>query len=276
MSESTSILEGLTDGFKTIAEQVLTYLPKLAIAFIVLVIGWLLARLFRTLMVRAIGRVDKLWQRLISKHSQVRLQPRHPPARVAGELLFWLMMLIFVTIATEILGLNVFGAWLNKIGSYLPLAVAGMVIVLVGFVVSSLIRDLVESAADSAELSYGSLLGRTAQVLILLIAIIIGIDQVGIDIEFLSVIAGIILAAMLGGVALAFGLGAQTHVSNIIAANQMRQSYHVGDQILTGDIEGRILDITASRVIIETTTGNIDVPAKLFGEQTVTLVKKDS
>jgi small-conductance mechanosensitive channel len=193
-----------------------------------------------------------------------------------GEVVFWLVILIFVTLATEITGLSIFGSWLKQAATYLPLAIAGLLIVLVGFVVSSLFRDLVASNAASAGLSQGDLLARTVQVVIMLTAIILGIDQIGIDIMFLSVMVGIILATMLGGLALAFGLGARTHVSNIIAANQLRQRYQDGDIIRIGDIEGRILAITVSRVTIETESGNVDVPAKLFDEQVTVIIEKSS
>jgi small-conductance mechanosensitive channel len=81
---------------------------------------------------------------------------------------------------------------------------------------------------------------------------------------------------MLGGIALAFGLGARTHVSNIIAANQMRQIYQVGDRVRVGDIEGKIMDIMVARVIIETESGTVDVPAKIFDEQVTMVVEKGS
>ena len=276
MNESTNILEGLTKGFQNVTAQMLEYFPRVAAALIVLLLGWLLARLIRLLIVRAIGRLDQLWQRLISKRGRGHLQPRNPPARIVGELAFWLLMLIFVTLAMEILGLDVFGVWLKEIVSYMPLAAAGLLIILVGFIVSSLVRDLVTSALVSAGLSHGELLGRTAQVIILFITIIIGMDQIGIDIAFLSVVVSIILGTMFGGIALAFGLGARTHVSNIIASNQLQQIYQVGDRVRIDDIDGRIRDITVSRVIIETETGSVDVPAKLFDEQITIITEKGS
>jgi len=193
-----------------------------------------------------------------------------------GQLLFWILMLIFITISSDILGLNIFGIWLKEVISYIPLAAAGLLIVVVGFVVSSLARDLVSSTVVSAGMMQGDLLGRSVQMVILFIAVILGIDQIGIDILFLSVIAGIILASMLGGIALAFGLGARTHVSNIIAANQMRQIYQTGDRVRIGDIEGLVLEISVSRVIIETEDGSVDVPAKLFDEQISIIVERGS
>jgi len=274
MAESVSTLEGLVVSFQGISAQIMAYLPKVVAAVLVLVLGWLLARLMRLVVVKAIGRLDQLWQRLISKRGLEQLQPRHPPTRIVGELVFWLLMLIFVTLATDILGLGIFGTWLKEIVTYLPLAVAGLLIVLVGFVVSSLVRDLVVSAAASAGLSHGGLLARTSQFIILFIAIVIGVDQIGIDIAFISVVAGIFLATTLGGISLAFGLGARTHVSNIIAANQLRQIYQVGDIVRIGDIEGRVVDIMVSRVIIETASGTVDMPAKIFDEQVTTIIEK--
>jgi small-conductance mechanosensitive channel len=274
MNDTVSMIEELSTGFQDLASQVIVYLPRVVAAVLVLVIGWLLARALSLLLVRAISQLDELWHRLISKRGLAPVQTRRPPTRVVGELVFWLLMFVFVILAGEVLGLDIFGAWLKEVFAYLLYAAAGLFIVLVGYVVSSLARDMIVSAAESADMLHGDLLARTAQIIILFIAIILGIDQIGIDVLFLSVIAGIILSSMLGGIALAFGLGARTHVSNIIAANQLRQIYNTGDKIRIGEIEGRVLDIMTSRVIVETESGNVDVPAKLFDEEIVTIIEK--
>jgi len=273
MNES-STLDGMTQTFQLMLEQVQAQLPKVVLALLVLAVGWLVAKLVRMLLVKGVSRLDHFWQRFTSKQGLTQLQPRQPPTRIVGELVFWLLMLIFVSLATEILGLGVFGAWLMEILTFLPLAAGGLLIVLVGFVVSSLARDLVSTAATSAELSHGDVLGRAVQIVILLISIIIAIEQVGFDTAFLTVVAGIVLATTLGGFALAFGLGARTHVSNIIAANQLRSIYQVGDSVRIGEFEGRITDIGVSRVMIETESGSVDVPAKIFDEEVTTIIEK--
>lgn len=266
--------DGIIIGLQAVATQLQVYLPRFVAAILVLALGWLLARLLRAVVVRAIYRLDRFWQRVILKHGQEQLQARQAPVRMVGKLVFWFIMIVVFTLATDIMGLGIFGTWLKEIVAYLPVAAAGLLIVLVGFVASSLVRDLVVSAAVSAGLAHGDLLGRTAQMIILFTAIVIGVDQVGIDITFIIVVAGIVLAAMLGGIALAFGLGARTHVSNIIAANQLRQIYQIGDRVRIDDIEGRLVDITVSRVIIETEAGSADVPAKLFDEQVTMITEK--
>lgn len=271
--ESVSTFGGLATEFQGIVTQVLAYLPRIGAAILVLLLGWLLARVLRSLVINAIGRFDQFWQRFRGLEN---LRVRNPPSRVVGELLFWLLILIFITLATEILGLGVFGIWLKEIVTYFPLVIAGLLIMLAGYVLGAVARDLITSAAASANLAQGELLGRMAQIIILFITIIIGVDQIGIDIVFLSVLVGIVLASMLGGIALAFGLGARTHVSNIIAANQLRQIYQVGDKVRIGNIEGLIVDIRMSRVLVETDVGSVDVPAKLFDEEVTIITEKGS
>ena len=77
MNEPVSLFEGLNTGFQTLVAQLMSYLPRIALAVLILVVGWLLARLVRMLVERTIGRLDQLWQRLISKRGMDQLQPRH-------------------------------------------------------------------------------------------------------------------------------------------------------------------------------------------------------
>lgn len=273
MSE-TSTVDGITQAFHAMLLQAQGHLPNVVMAILVLTVGWLIARLMRVAVVKGVGRLDLFWQRFTSKQGLTQLQVKQPPTRIVGELIFWLLMLVTVTLATEILGLGIFGEWLRQILAFLPLVASGLLIVLVGFVISSLARDLVYTAAESANIARADILGRAAQAVILSIAIIIGIEQIGFDTAFLTVVAGIILATTLGGFALAFGLGARTHISNVIAANQLRSIYQVGDRVRIGDFEGRITDIGVSRVMIETESGSVDVPAKIFDEEVTTIVEK--
>jgi small-conductance mechanosensitive channel len=109
---------------------------------------------------------------------------------------------------------------------------------------------------------------------ILLITILVAIEQIGIDIALVTIIIDIILAALLFGAALSFGLGAKTSVSNIIASYYVHNSYRAGDKIRINNVEGTIIQITSTAVILETPEGQITIPSKEFSEQTSMLLKK--
>jgi len=275
MTETSPLnVETISASMKVLVLQVLEYLPKIAAAMLILVLGWFIAKFAKIAIVRAIGGIDQFWKRLVLKEGLEQLQSRQPPARIVGEIVFWILLLVFITFATEILGLGLFVTWLQKIVAFLPLAALATFIVVVGFVVGTLARNLIETSAKSAGMVNAGALGRTAQIVVIFISVILGIGQVGINISFISELAAIVLAAMLGGLSLAFGLGSRTHVSNIIAANQLKTLFQVGDRIRIGDVEGDIVKISISKIVIDTEFGSVNIPAKLFDEQISTLTQK--
>jgi small-conductance mechanosensitive channel len=90
--------------------------------------------------------------------------------------------------------------------------------------------------------------------------------QVGIDTTLLVTLVAIIFGVIFGAIALAFSLGAKTTIANLLAAQSIAQTYSSGDTIRIGDIEGKILRITRTNLVLETREGQTLVPAKRFSE----------
>ena len=266
--ETASWIEAFTAEWSAIAAQTVAYLPRLLLAMGVLVAGWLAARLVRTASVRLLLGLDHLWLKLIARRGLERLQPQFPPARIAGEILFWFVVLFSAAAAATILGLDIFVSWLSAIATYIPILLTGLLIILAGVIISALMRDLTATTAARTGIGKADLLGRLVQVMILIMATAIGVEQMGIDMSFLSVITGVALATTLGGAALAFGLGARSYMSNIIAGHQLRSLYQAGDRLRLRNFEGTIIELTPTKVILGTEDdGRVIIPARLFEEE---------
>jgi len=194
-------------------------------------IGWLLARLIRGMIIRGIHALDRLLQKFHSQQASSRpplVQERS--IKAVGALFYWAVILLFLTAATQVLGMGVFSDWLSGIMTYLPAVIAGILILLAGFVFSLMVKDLVTAAANSAHIAYADLLGQTVQILIFSTAMVVGIDQMGINITFLIVIIAIILGMVFGGLALAFGLGAK----GVVVEHEHGQTHIPTSLFLTG------------------------------------------
>jgi hypothetical protein len=87
---------------------------------------------------------------------------------------------------------------------------------------------------------------------------------------------GVSSAALLFGFTLAFGLGARTLVSNLIAAHHLREVLEPGQEIRIGDWEGTVLEVSATAVVLDTQEGRTSVPAKLYQEQAVVMLLSDN
>ena len=86
----------------------------------------------------------------------------------------------------------------------------------------------------------------------------------------------IFVAALAGAVALSFGLGAGSTVANIISARYVRSNYRVGQQIRIMDMEGRILEMLPTGVILDTDKGRTFIPAKIFDQEASVLLDNQS
>lgn len=268
--------EALDRSFDLFVVRSSEHLPNILGAILLVLGGWLLARLLRAAIVRLSGRLDGFVQNRSRDTFLRRLGVERPASTVLGGIAFWLVFLLFFTAATETLGLPVLATWLSGVSFYLPRILVAVLIVLAGLLAGNMARDAIAATASAAGLAYAELLGRAVYVIVLLVALVTAVDQLGIESRFLTLTITIVIAALIGGAALAFGLGSRTTVSNIIAAHYLRQSYRVGHFVRIGSQQGRIAEITPTAVILENAEGRVMVPAKDFSEVASILVTKGS
>lgn len=263
----------LNQSLTLLVQKISAYLPSILGAAALLLGGWILARLLRMACVRLIGGLDRLVRRHGMERWLIRVGLERPASDLIGSIVYWLVFLIFFAAATETLGLPVIATWLGGVSTYLPRVLVAVLILLAGFVAGNVARDAMTTAATAAGIAYGALLGRIIYIAIILIAIVTGIDQIGIESRFLTATITIVIGSIVGAAALAFGLGARTAVSNIIASHYLRQVYRVGHTIKVGDVEGKITEITNTAVILENANNRLVVPAKEFGEKVSVLLR---
>ncbi len=270
MSQNVAIGERvarLVDGF---LETSTTYLPNILGALLLLLGGWLVAKILQALIKRALTLLDSGIVRLLGEGRASRLRLARS-SDVLGTIVFWSVLLFFITAATQLLGLAMFTQWLTRLLEYLPTLVAGLLIVIAGYMLSRFVADLVQSTAEGLAPAQRTIVARATQVTILAGALLVGAEQIGIKVTFLAIFAAAMLFAIAGGVVVATSLGARTHVANLIGAHQLRQSHSVGQHIRVAGHEGRILEVTSHSVVLETREGRVTIPGRVFSEEAVVL-----
>lgn len=260
------------ESFAMIVASLVSYLPRLLVALAVVALGWLIGRAARALMTRLVGRLGRsrtgqTIERELRSSGMERLAPK-----VIGRITSWIVFIFFLAVAIEIAGLQVVTVSLGRLVQYLPSVVAGVLVLLAGVVLSSLARRGVERAVSGAGLGHGELLGKLARSAILLIAIVIALDQIGIESTLLIISLAILLATVVGGAALAFGLGARSTVEGFIAVHYIARQYRPGDLVRVGQTEGRIVEFTRTAVVLDTADGRALVPAAEFDRTTSVLL----
>lgn len=257
-------------------QNVLEYLPQLVGAIALLILGWFAARALRALTIKIARSFDRLSNFLGLGNIISTTRISESVVSILGNVIFWLVILIFLTAATNLLGLTLFSGWLDSMIGHLPKLLSGGLIIFAGVVFGNLVNDTVRTAGQAMPPRQRALLARGAQVFTVATMIVIGVDQIGIDITILITVMAIAVGALLGGVAIAFSLGSRTLVSNLIGARYLNKDYRIGETIRIGQVEGTILEVSPVAVVLETDEGRMTVPAKTFSEEASLLLHREN
>jgi small-conductance mechanosensitive channel len=258
----------LTESVSRVAVQILEYLPSVLGAFVLLLAGWGVARFLRYATEQITERTLVRLARTRPMDTRVQ-QPRSYSAApgIASRIVFWVVLMFFVLAAAEVLDLKVISGLLTGVTAYLPSLIAGLLILFIGLWFAEVTRAVLKRSSRNIGIEQGDILGRLGQTLVLLIVFSIAAGQVGIDNTLLVALVVTLFAVTLGAIALAFAFGAKTTIENLLAAQSLAQTYNTGDVIRIGDIEGRILRITRTGLVLETTEGQTLIPGRRFNEE---------
>lgn len=265
--EYSQVVDGVRESLAQLAAWLAAQQPRLVGALLLLVTGWLLAMLMRMVTSRLFRALGRMVPSRVLQHGLPPCTLERQVSDIVGLIVFWAVMLFFVAAAADTIGLPVLSASLAGLGFYAPRLLGALLVVVFGLVVGNLARDAVTATAAAAGAPSPATLGRLVRVAVLVAAGLIAVAELGIDITLLTVILAVVLASGLGAFALAFGLGARTAVSNIIGAHYLRKMCGTGQRLRLGEVEGTVVAITTTALVLRVTDGDVVIPAKQFNEQ---------
>jgi hypothetical protein len=265
-SELSNLLDNFSAWFQSM-------FPGIALSLLILILGLAIAWIVRMITKRALIFVQK------KINSKVRKKLVYLDLSGSEEFIsktfFWIIILLTLALISQILKFEFVSEWMDGVIRYLPNIVAVILIIFFGIIGGKLIGQLVSAGLQKAGFSDPSTLSRLVQYIILFVSIIIALGQIGIEIYFLTDLLTIFVGALLFSAALAFGLGARDSVRNILGSYYLQKNYKEGYTVRKGEIEGTILKITSTSVILKTKDGQVTIPAGDFNNESIVLIHKD-
>ena len=189
-------------AFQTALDQTAAALPGLIGAIIVLIIGWIVAGIAARVVTAGIRKasVDRLFSEAGGGDQLI-------PSQATGEIVKWLVRLVAVLIAASLVGLAQVGDLFNAIVLWLPNVIVAAIILLVAPVLGKFLRSLIEVGAGQAGFSNAKVLGRVVEITVIVFAVLIAVNQVGIAADLIQTLFTGIVAAFAIAFGLAFGMG---------------------------------------------------------------------
>jgi small-conductance mechanosensitive channel len=269
--------QAVLDLFRDAVNVVWARSPALIVAATLLLIGWAVGLVLSRIVRYVTGRLISRWQ---VHNPDLSLAMKTSGAlaaapRVVGSFGFWLTLLLFGASAAEIAGLPIMTDVLGRTTTYLPNILVAAIIVLLGLVGGRLAQGATTMAAQAAGVPQGRAVARVVHGVILVATLVIALEQLGVNSHVLELTLVVTLGSVLAAAALAFGLGARSSVANLIASRYVAQFCEIGQMIQLEEIEGTVVGLTPTAVVLETEKGRIFVPAERFQKTHTLLVSSD-
>lgn len=197
----------LRERFLLGLDQLAGVLPAVLGAALILVTGYFLARQIQRWADDALKRLD--FNRVAAaggfEAAVTRTGSRLDPVRAIAKLLFWLVMLVAVLLATTALGLESINEMFGLMLAFIPTLIAGIVIVILGLIVGEFVRGLI--LASAGVVAGVPTVAKLAKGAVIVIALFMALQQVGVAEEIVTSAFTLILGAVALAAGLAFGLG---------------------------------------------------------------------
>jgi hypothetical protein len=215
----------------TAINDIVAAIPQVLGAILILALGWVLsnvaARIVETVL-RGAGA-----DRLFAQHGPAVYGQRATtfrPSAAGAELVKWLIRIVFLVAAANMLGLPQVSELLNQILLWVPNLIVAAIILMVAPLVGRFLRGTIEVGAGQMGFTNAPLLGRIAEAAVISFAVIIAINQIGIAADLVNILFVGVVAALALAFGLAFGLGGRD------VAAQITQDWYEASQRTAGRI----------------------------------------
>ncbi|MEE9151559.1 MAG: Ig-like domain-containing protein [Thermoplasmata archaeon] len=219
-----------------IITPIMILLPLVLVALFIVLVGILVAEFVIKMVLRLakdfeIDNLIKPVEETIGKEGVI--------LRVFSFVIRVFVMLIFIQMAIGVL--NSTGAFdalarlINTAILWIPNIIAALFIVLIGFWFAGWVANKMLASGKDIDVPYPETMAAAVKYLIIYIAIIIAIAQIGIAVDLLYIVTAIVLGAVFIGVGAGFAMGSKDIFANIGGYVQSNNVLKVGNRVTIDD-----------------------------------------
>jgi Conserved TM helix len=211
-------IDYLVDATREFFHQTATFLPKLLLALLVVLIGWLLAKAVRFALERGLRAINfnVLTERAGTDNFLKQAGMRGDTSTLFGLVAFWLVIVAALIIAFNGMGLTYLPDLLGRVVLFAPKLFIAMLIMVFGSYCARFVGDAVQNYCLDAHIADAEVLGRLVRYVIMLFVVMIALSQVEVGGDIVQRTFLIILAGLMLAIALAFGLGGKDWAASML------------------------------------------------------------
>ncbi len=217
-TELETLANRTIEPFVVLFNKSVELIPGIIVALVMLFLGLFLSR-WTSAIVRKLLNAIKLdtWTSKIGVNEILtRIGFGKSPTYVISFVLSWAVMITFIMIAADSLGLSTIRTLLYNLLAFIPKLFACIVILFAGLLFGRFVENVVYNSAKANNIKGGLFFSKVINVVVVVFTILLALEQIHINFALINDVILILLASMGLGLAIAFGLGARDIVADFL------------------------------------------------------------
>lgn len=214
----TVMLLTLASPFLEFWERIVFLGPRLLELIIIFVsgflIGWLLKLLIKSVLTAI--RFDVLCFRIGFSAALQKAGIIRSPTEIIALSTYWIVVFLFILAGLSALKVAAVDKLIVSLFSYLPHFLLGILVFVIGYLLAQFLSRALLIALVNAQVKYARFVAGAVQVLIIVLFIAMGIEQLGIARGVVVATFSIFFGGVILAMAIAFGLGGKDIAKDIL------------------------------------------------------------
>ena len=194
------------------------FIPQLLAALALLFIGWLLAKIARTGIMRLLRLLnfDRVTERSGLEAFLKQAELDVSVSTMLGNLVYWLIILVMIVTVANSLGLHMVADLFNKVVLYIPNVIVAILVLVFGTILARFINRIVFAWLNNVGFSGALTVSTFSEYAMIIFVFFIALEQLQIASELITAAFAIAFGAVGLAFAIAFGLGAKDWAARVV------------------------------------------------------------
>jgi len=253
MKELTTWTELFMSSLQSFGHKLMGAIPSVIGAILILLIGWLIARLLSGGISKLLKVVkfDELAEQIKFTDFLSKANVEITPSGLIGRFVYWILILLVITSASDAMGWDAVSNEISKLIGYMPNLLIAIIIFIVGTYIATFVRDVIKGATGSLGISTGKLISSVVFYLLFIVVTLTALNQAGVDTSIITSNLLMILGAILAAASISYGFASKDLLANIMASFFNRKTFNTGQTIEVNGTKGKIIAVTNISIIVQ-------------------------
>lgn len=252
-------------------KQFVDTIPGILKAIVIFVIGLIIAKIIAKIITTFLEKIqiDKLGDKLQEIEMVDKANIKFKISAVLGKIFYYILVLFFAVIATDILGMPAVSQIVTDIFNFIPKVIKALIILVIGLLTSDAISKILYTTCNSLGIPSAKIISSIVFYFLFINIFILALTSAEINTEFLSQNISIIIGGAILAFSIGYGFASKDIVANLLASFYSKDKFQLGDTITFEGDKGKIINMDRSTLTIESDNKKIIFPLSKLTNQKV-------